>query len=80
MPSTSESLVTLKGGFVVPVAVVAWLINAEDRGLIFVIHHDRLRVSPADAVRAEDDQFIRAHKDLLKRCVTYIDQMAEAPL
>ena len=77
----TTDLVHLNNGPIVPLDVVTWLINAESRGLEFCItDSDKLRVSPCEKVQADDDEFIRQHRDVLKDCVNYIARMCEAPL
>lgn len=76
--STTETMITLKHGFVVPESVVVWLLDAENRGLTFEILATRkLRVSPSQKVQDADDRFIRDHRDLLIACVEYIARMGE---
>ncbi len=79
--ATSSEFVTLKGGFTLPVAVVTYLLDCEDRGLRFrVLPDGRLHVAPHDAIRDTDRAFIAQHRDLLRACITYIDDIAGRPL
>jgi hypothetical protein len=80
MRSTTDRLITLRDGFVLPESVLRWLFDANNRGLTIELHHDKLRVSPAGGVSADDDLFIRLHRDLLKQCVTYINEIAARPV
>lgn len=75
----ADALVALRGGMVLPVHVIAWMIAAEDRGLSFAISGEKLRVSPAAAITTADEKFIYGHRDLLKQAVVYIDLIAREP-
>ena len=74
MAVATDALITLRDGPTVPESVVAWMLNAEDRGLRFRLEPDgRLHVGPSQAIRTDDDRFIREHRDVLLACVRYID-------
>jgi len=78
--SPTDSLVVLRNGPAVPLAVVTWIIGAEERGLRFrVLSGGRLFAGPRATIRPEDEQFIRSHKSDLLACVRYCSDMKEAP-
>ena len=80
MASPSD-LVPMRFGLAVPVGIIAWLIDAEHRGMHFrILPDDRLHVGPREAVDAADMQFIQQHKDTLKHAVCYVNSIAELPL
>jgi hypothetical protein len=71
----------LRNGPAVPESVVVWLMGAEDRGLTFTIRPDgRLLVRPRAGITAEDDRFLREHRDVLLACVAYIDHQERNPV
>jgi hypothetical protein len=73
---TTEVLIPLRGGPAVPENVVSWLLGAEDRGLRFRLLPDgRLWVGPENAILADDDRFLRRHRDWVAACVRYIDDL-----
>lgn len=77
MPAT-DTLITLTGGFTIHTSVVLWFIEASFR-LKFRIVDEKLEVFPRSAITAEDDCFIRAHRQELFEAVGYIDRLAEQP-
>lgn len=81
MPVATDALIPLRGGYAVPVDVMAWLIDSEFRGLRFTVDTTgRLCVSPERAITPEDDKFIRRHRDQIRSCVEYCARLCEAPL
>ena len=76
MAVATDSLIPLRGGLVVPGAVVLWLLGAESRGLRFEVEQgSRLLVRPRTLVTSDDDRFIRQHRDLVLACVRYCEDL-----
>ena len=71
---TASDLVTLKGGFVVPVEVLRRMWQLEDRGVRFLLDHDdddRLLAGPRELLTDEDRRFIREHRELVTAVTAY---------
>ena len=65
-------LVTYRGGVVADWAVVERLLRLEARGCRFTLEPDgRFRVRPLSLLTADDDAFLRAHRDECRRVLDY---------
>ena len=76
----TDPLIALPGGAVVRSSTAAWLIAAGFRLSFDVGADGRLHVRSLRDARAEDNQFIRAHRDELIAVVAHIDRQVEVPL
>ena len=80
MSESTDRPITLKHNFVLPESVLLWWFQAADRGVILELHNDKLRVQAREPIEADDDLFIRQHRDLLVACTDYIAKIAAEPL
>lgn len=70
--SEHSLVVTLRGGFVVAVAVVHRLIDLEMRGATFIREaNGQFRVVPATVLTPDDIAFLHAHRDECRRVLDY---------
>lgn len=80
MAIASETLIPLRDGPAVPASIAVWLIEVSWRLTFHVEPDGSLFVGPRASVTAEDQAFIRAHRDALLACVRYVEEQAEEPL
>lgn len=72
----TDPLIPLRNGPAVPESILLWMLDAESRGLTFRADPDgRLHVGPRAGIRADDDRFIRQHRDFVLACVRYIEAL-----
>lgn len=77
--ASTDPLVPLSGGFVIPASVLTWMLQVSERLSFEITADDRLRVQPQSAIRPGDDYFIRQHRDELLAAVRYCDKQAARP-
>ena len=62
-----------RGGLSVPLPALQLLLSLEARGLDIHTDGEQLVVGPKDAITADDDRAIRAHRDALYLLTSYVE-------
>jgi hypothetical protein len=80
VPSSSDATVGLTDGPTLPRAVVDWLLDTTDRGIVIEPQPDgRFKVTPADALTAADRVFLQSQRPHVRAALAYIDRVSTWP-